>query len=107
MDLSDIEKNSRDSLATESSNLALDYPSTAASLCDFETDNGLESTESPPIQKSESNTSIDLCGADNEISACIVCEKRFKSKSYMNKHLRSVHTGMCHSIPLQFILFFK
>ncbi|XP_031635665.1 uncharacterized protein LOC116348727 [Contarinia nasturtii] len=28
---------------------------------------------------------------DNEVSSCIVCEKKFKSKSCMNKHLRSVH----------------
>lgn len=32
---------------------------------------------------------------DNEISTCIVCEKKFKSKSCMNKHLRSVHSGLC------------
>lgn len=119
IDLSDFEKNSRDSLATESSSMAIetsvmvmdvgpiamDLPSTSAIpmepvvtiplLCDFETDTGLEtiSSDLPPIlHKSESCTSIDVCGTD-EVSTCIVCDKKFKSKTYMNKHLRSVHTG--------------
>lgn len=30
---------------------------------------------------------------DNEVSSCVVCDKKFKSKSCMNKHLRSVHAG--------------
>lgn len=30
---------------------------------------------------------------DNETSPCVVCDKKFKSKSCMNKHLRSVHAG--------------
>lgn len=33
-----------------------------------------------------------------EISACVVCYKKFKSKSCMNKHLRSVHAGLFYRI---------
>lgn len=29
---------------------------------------------------------------DTEISICVVCDKRFKSKPCLNKHMRSVHT---------------
>lgn len=29
---------------------------------------------------------------DGEISNCVVCDKRFKSKACLNKHMRSVHT---------------
>lgn len=31
---------------------------------------------------------------EDKIMACVVCQKKFKSKSCMNKHLRSVHAGM-------------
>lgn len=131
MDLSDFEKNSRDSLATESSSIAIEpavlsmdpsaivmeLPTVSAIktepilsvplLCNFETDNGLESMSSdiPSIHKSESSTSIDVCGAD-EVSTCIVCEKKFKSKTYMNKHLRSVHTGE-RRVPFSTYLLFN
>lgn len=98
---SDIERNSRDSLFTESTTtmaLAIEYAPIVPTVCDYETENGFESCELPPIQpiqKSESNTSIDMCGITgmDEISSCIVCEKKFKSKSYLKKHLRTVHTG--------------
>lgn len=48
------------------------------------------------LDKLEINSSD--CGTTNaekdiEISSCVVCDKKFKSKSCMNKHLRSVHSG--------------
>lgn len=43
------------------------------------------------ISSSDGGTSI--AEKDIEISSCVVCDKKFKSKSCMNKHLRSVHAG--------------
>lgn len=123
---SDIDRNSRDSMVTVESTtqslaLAIDYVPMMAAVCDYETENGFESCELPPIQpmhRTESNTSIDVCGSSNgivstghdEISTCIVCEKKFKSKSYLKKHLRTVHTGkqcryISHSLTELAVLF--
>lgn len=44
------------------------------------------------INSSDGGTST-VIEKDNEISSCVVCFKKFKSKSQMNKHLRSVHAG--------------
>lgn len=105
IDLSDLDKNSRDSLATDASStvVGIDFiTSTVPSICDFETEhnNGIvEAMELPSIEKSESNTSMDMCGVD-EVSACIVCDKKFKSQTYLKKHLRTVHTGEPHLCPL-------
>lgn len=38
-------------------------------------------------------------GKNDGPSPCIVCEKVFKSKSCLNKHLRNVHTGMFGEFP--------
>lgn len=117
IDLSSDVERSRDSMIIEpttSMALALEYPPIISTLCDYETDNGFESCELPPIQpihKSESSTSLEVCGSSNghnavanviananggggEITSCVVCEKKFKSKSYLKKHLRTVHTGI-------------
>lgn len=100
IDLSDIEKNSRDSFGNE---LGAMQPEPSNSfmampmLCDMEAAHPIETLVSAAptvaVIKTENVASNDINDSDNEISACIVCEKRFKSKSCMNKHLRSVHTG--------------
>lgn len=96
IDLSDGDKASRDSLIAD----AISIPSEQSQMTSF---TQILPIECEPVnndvvtgiqmEKSESNTSLDLCGNENEISTCIVCDKRFKSKPCMNKHLRSVHTG--------------
>lgn len=123
--MSDVERNSRDSMIFEPHHqhhqqastpqtmaLSIEYANILPSACDYETENGFESCELPPMQpmmiKSESSTSINMCGStasngnsnggidangQEEISICIVCDKKFKSKSYLKKHLRTVHTG--------------
>lgn len=99
IDFSDIEKNSRDSLVNELINMVPESVSASLplpALCEFDAVpiENIPVTAFTPVEKSESCTSIDvLCGNDHEISTCVVCDKRFKSKSCMNKHLRSVHTG--------------
>lgn len=90
IDLSDGDKASRDSLLADAVTL-LSEQSQSNFVSECDTNNGELTT--CQIENSESNTSIELCGSDNEISSCVVCDKRFKSKACMNKHLRSVHTG--------------
>lgn len=66
-----------------------------------------EPMQSIPIEKIE-NINADVMASnsdkDIEISTCIVCNKNFKSKSCMNKHLRSVHTG---NVKCSFIIRFN
>lgn len=65
----------------------------------------LEIEKSPIAVKSNDpnnnnhNTSNSI--KEERIMACIVCQKKFKSKSCMNKHLRSVHTGRFRYIHIQ------
>lgn len=87
MDLSDLDKNSRDSLAIQSSIVPSGHLSP---LNDSQSFNEVDST----ISMVDSLETLPTKSSKNaEISACVVCDKRFKSKSYMNKHLRTVHTG--------------
>lgn len=96
LDFSDIDKNSRDSLVNDLIGLVPE-PSIQPLpvLCDFDIVpiENAANTSFVSVAESDSSTSIELCGSDNEISVCIVCEKRFKSMACMNKHLKSVHTG--------------
>lgn len=110
IDLSDIDKNSQDSFATDFMNLTSEPMITAAgtsfvpSLCEIDVNAVMpivvsettEPVQSIIIEKIE-NINVENGTTNNEkdaeISTCIVCNKNFKSKSCMNKHLRSVHTG--------------
>lgn len=96
-DLSDIEKNSQDGFLI--GNMMPDTPSYEPDL------SNLAIASSMPLVKEINGnlqtvaldkleiTSSDLSDKDGEICACVVCEKKFKSKSCMNKHLRNVHAG--------------
>lgn len=118
-DLSDIEKNSQDGFLLGAIGSMPETPSFETDLCnvDFNADASTlqDATLSLPIKqeiKQEIITTMDTMRTaasvataaaaaaavaeekQMEISSCLVCDKKFKSKSCMNKHLRSVHTGM-------------
>lgn len=114
-DLSDIEKNSQDGFLLDAIGSMPETPSFETDLCNvaFTADASTiqDATLSLPIKqeiKQEIITAADTVraaatatatasSADEkqvEISACLVCDKKFKSKSCMNKHLRSVHVGL-------------
>lgn len=104
LDFSDIDKSSRDSLVNDLIGLVPE-PSIQPLpvLCDFDIvpiENAANASF-VPVPESDSSTSIELYGSDNEISVCIVCEKRFKSPACMNKHLKSVHTGESSPRPIR------
>lgn len=118
-DSSDIDKSSLDSPIADSSHLlsnSLESIFTTSHPCSN------DATEFVlPVAKhdSESNSTIAFVdgenkgvvdiqnesndGKDDRLSACIVCQKKFKSKSCMNKHLRSVHTGSLNSFLFIFL----
>lgn len=99
VDLSDVEKNSSDSLPNEMIGIMGDASMhIVPALRDFE----IASIEIAPNtalpghlmlmeMNGDHSTSADG-NSDGEISVCVVCDKRFKSKPCLNKHMRSVHT---------------
>lgn len=111
-DLSDIEKNSQDGFLLSAIASMPETPSFETDLCNvaFNADASAiqDATLSLPIKqeiKQEIITTEDTVRAatekEVEISSCVVCDKKFKSKSCMNKHLRSVHAGL-YAIRLSF-----
>lgn len=111
-DLSDIEKNSQDGFLLDAIHSMPETPSFETDLCNvaFNADEPTiqDAALSQPIKqeiKQEIITpTVDTVSAataaaaaaekEVEISPCVVCHKKFKSKSCMNKHLRSVHAGL-------------
>lgn len=106
-DFSDVEKNSQDGFLMVGQSI-----STMPEIPSFETElknvsvgssnvtpvNQVISLQTVSMDKLEISSSADGASStvvekDNEISSCVVCDKKFKSKSCMNKHLRSVHAG--------------
>lgn len=103
-DFMDIEKNSHDGfLAGAIGTMSEMSPFFAPDLCnigvlssipdvrDTAEDLQLVGLDKLEIGTPDGATTVEK---DNEISSCVVCEKKFKSKSCMNKHLRSVHAGL-------------
>lgn len=110
VDFSDIEKNSTDSLPNEMVGIMADTSIQILPVINnFEiapieispntpSDNGKYVINSVAITTNGENNSnqqpptlLDT-NVDGEISICVVCDKRFKSKACLNKHMRSVHT---------------
>lgn len=100
-DYSDTEKNSQDGflLGTIAS---MPETSIDSDLNKFCIDNNvpivkevttLQTVSLDKLEISSSDGGTSISEKDIEISSCIVCDKKFKSKSCMNKHLRSVHAG--------------
>lgn len=118
-DLSDIDKSSQDSPIADSSHLtsnSLESIFTTSHPCSNDAtefvlpvaklDSELSSTVA--IVDAEAKGIVDLQNESNDgkndrLSACIVCQKKFKSKSCMNKHLRSVHTGSLNSFEFLYV----
>lgn len=63
----------------------------------------VESIQTMAIEKIENINADTSALADDKVetSKCPVCNKTFKSKACVNKHLRSVHTGK-FQFPIQF-----
>lgn len=103
-DLSDIEKNSQDGFLMGAIGIEPETPTFETDLCNVAFSDNVSTIEDTtlnlPIKqeiKQEINTTMDTVRAaekEVEISSCVVCDKKFKSKSCMNKHLRSVHAGL-------------
>lgn len=108
-DLSDIEKNSQDGFfggtvgTVASVGPLLETTVFEPDMCNIAVaSNLLVAKESAPNVQPVSLDKLEINSPDattptennNEISTCVVCAKKFKSKSCMNKHLRSVHAGM-------------
>lgn len=100
-DYSDVEKNSQDGFLMGAS---VPIPKTPSfepeinNVCignNIATVKEVASVPTVSLDKLEisSPDGASIVEKDNEISSCIVCDKKFKSKSCMNKHLRSVHAG--------------
>lgn len=78
-----------------------DTPSFESDLCNIGFDGNVPtvkettaSLEAVSLDKQDSNaTELATTEKDTESSSCVVCDKKFKTKSCMNKHLRSVHAG--------------
>lgn len=105
-DFSDVEKNSQDGFSMVGQPIT-----TLPEIPSFETElenlsvgssnmapvNQVISLQTVSMDKLEISSfdgaSSTVVEKDNEISSCVVCDKKFKSKSCMNKHLRSVHAG--------------
>lgn len=105
-DFSDIEKNSQDGFLLGTSIGSMpDTPSFEPDLCNLGLGNPVQEVKEPvgllpavSLEKLDINSSDSaVIEKDNEASSCIVCDKKFKSKSCMNKHLRSVHAGWLFS----------
>lgn len=102
-DLSDIEKNSQDGFLLDAIGSIPETPSFETDLCNVDFSSNVPtiqdatvSLQAIKIEKQETNNIVDTVRAEKEveISSCVVCDKKFKSKSCMNKHLRSVHAGL-------------
>lgn len=101
-DFSDIDKNSQDGFlvgATISSATIQETPTFEQDFCDIGVSSSLPMlNDTLPLVsmiKLEINSPDGtIAEKDNETSSCVVCDKKFKSKSCMNKHLRSVHAGL-------------
>lgn len=111
LDFSDVDKNSQDSFANDFLSLTSEPMITPTAtgfiptMCELDVnlppiaEKIMPEVQAAPVEMQETN--VPLNGPtpnenDAEISACVVCDKKFKSKSCMNKHLRSVHTGLCY-----------
>lgn len=127
-DLSDIEKNSQDGfLLGVIGGPMPETPTFETDLCNVAFTNTADvstvqdTTLSLPIkqeikQEMNNTTTVTATTVDTvrvattaaevekevEISSCVVCDKKFKSKSCMNKHLRSVHAGL-YAIPFNLL----
>lgn len=113
-DLSDIEKNSQDGFLVGIMSALPETPLFESDLCKIAIPSSVPavkevaataqpvSLEKLEISPPES-VSIEK---DSEISSCVVCEKKFKSKSCMNKHLRSVHAGL-YFLPFFWLNFLR
>lgn len=107
LDFSDIDKNSQDGflVGTIGSAAIQETPTFEQDFCDRGVSNCLpilnDTGGTLPLVsmvKLEINSPDGIIAEkDNETSSCIVCDKKFKSKSCMNKHLRSVHAGLYHN----------
>lgn len=119
-DLSDIEKNSQDGFLLGIMGAMPETQSFESDLCSFDGSmptikEATANLQAVCIDKMEPNISVEQPPAppppsaappiekDNEISSCVVCDKKFKSKSCMNKHLRSVHAGLLIN-SIEFVL---
>lgn len=96
-DFSDVEKNSQDGFPMGAAAPLPKTPSFESDLNYVDVGNAVPalkevvSLDKLEISSSDGALTVEK---DNEISSCVVCDKKFKSKSCMNKHLRSVHAGM-------------
>lgn len=103
-DFSDIEKNSQDGFLVGVIGSIPETPIFEPDLCNIAIGSSSQVTQenanclqAVQLEKLEINSpDANPTENNNESSSCIVCYKKFKSKSCMNKHLRSVHTGMSH-----------
>lgn len=107
-DFSDIEKSSQDGFLINAIASMPETPTFEPDLCNIGIGNNVhevkvkqEIKESPnhlppiSLEKLEINSpDSGPVEKDIESSSCVVCDKKFKSKSCMNKHLRSVHAGL-------------
>lgn len=120
IDLSDLDKNSQDSFTADFMSLTGESLITAGapyapSFCEIDVStvmpivvgDTVETIQTIAIEKIE-NINADTALVDDKDetnSRCPVCNKTFKSKACVNKHLRSVHTGTfarSHSICYHF-----
>lgn len=106
-DLSDIEKNSQDGFLLSVIGSMPEAPSFESDLCNVNFNGNVSTTiqeatvnlqavvldKSPEINNTGVDAARTAAEKELEISSCVVCDKKFKSKSCMNKHLRSVHAG--------------
>lgn len=93
IEFSDVDKNSSDSLPNEVISMIADPTMlTFAAIDDFEV-TSISHVSADASDAIDSNSVTEQNCGENEISHCVVCEKRFKSKACLNKHMKSVHTG--------------
>lgn len=101
-DLSDIEKSSQDGFLVGAVGSLPETLSFESDLSNIGIASNVQATkeniatiQAVSLEKLEINSPDSATTENNnQTSACIVCNKTFKSKSCMNKHLRSVHTGL-------------
>lgn len=119
IDLSDLDKNSQDSFTADFMSLTGEpLISSGAtyvpSLCEIDVSSvmpivvgdAVESIQTIAIEKIENINADTSALADDkdETSKCPVCNKTFKSKACVNKHLRSVHTGILSINPFRCVI---